>query len=340
MLAGTASSWRPRCRSTARRADRRRHVDLPDDRGLAGVLALHLRHDRHAQGRDAPARRDPGRLRDLRRAGARHPPRRPVPVGGQGVLRLRAGQLGAVPARRSARPRSSSRRRRGPDVVAERARRSTARRCSSPARRSSPTCCAPSCPPTRWPACGWPPRPARRCRPRCTARWTGALRRRHHRRHRHDRDAAHLPVQPARRGPAGHHRRRRARLRPAPARRATAARSSRARPGTLLRARRLDGHRVLVALRRVAAGVPGRVAAHRRHLRPGRGRLLRLPRPHRRHAQGQRHLGLARPRSRPGCSPTTPSPRPSSSPPSTPTGWRSRSPTCSCTRARRRPRTS
>ncbi len=45
------------------------------------------------------------------------------------------------------------------------------------------------------------------------------LRRRHHRRHRHDRDAAHLPVQPARRGAPRHDRCRRARLRPAHPRR-------------------------------------------------------------------------------------------------------------------------
>jgi acyl-coenzyme A synthetase/AMP-(fatty) acid ligase len=50
--------------------------------------------------------------------------------------------------------------------------------------------------------------------------------------------------------------------------------------------------RVLVALRRLAPGVPGGVAAHRRHLRRGRGRVLRLPGPHRGHAQGQRDLGL------------------------------------------------
>ena len=89
--------------------DRRRHpgrADVPDHRGLAGVLAVHLGHDRHAEGRDAPARVDPGGVRDVRQPGARHPPRRSVPVGGQGVLRLRPGQLGAVPAlgRRAADP--------------------------------------------------------------------------------------------------------------------------------------------------------------------------------------------------------------------------------------------
>ncbi len=39
------------------------------------TLALHLRHHRHAQGRDAPAHRHPLRLRDLRRPGARRRPR-------------------------------------------------------------------------------------------------------------------------------------------------------------------------------------------------------------------------------------------------------------------------
>ena len=39
----------------------------PTDGGLAGVLALHLGHDRPAQGRDAPARQPAGDRRDLRR---------------------------------------------------------------------------------------------------------------------------------------------------------------------------------------------------------------------------------------------------------------------------------
>ena len=42
------------------------------------------------------------------------------------------------------------------------------------------------------------------------------------------------------------------------------------------------------------ARVPGRMATHRGHLRPGRRRLLHLPRPDQRHAQGQRYLDVAR----------------------------------------------
>ena len=62
--------------------------------------------------------------------------------------------------------------------------------------------------------------------------------------------------------------------------------------GHAVRARRLHRHRVLVPLRRVPPGVPGRVAAHRRHLPARPGRLLRLPGPDQRHAQGQRHVGV------------------------------------------------
>ena len=81
-----------RARRRGARRRRVRHVA-----GLAGVLALHLGHHRHAEGRDAPARLRPGGLRDVRDPGTRHQARRPVPVGGQGLLRLRPGQLCAVP---------------------------------------------------------------------------------------------------------------------------------------------------------------------------------------------------------------------------------------------------
>ena len=47
---------------------------VPDHRGLARVLALHLRDDGGAQGGHAPSRLGPRGLRGLRRAGARHPP--------------------------------------------------------------------------------------------------------------------------------------------------------------------------------------------------------------------------------------------------------------------------
>ncbi|MFD0661675.1 AMP-binding protein [Thermocatellispora tengchongensis] len=51
-----------------RAAPARRHV-----RGLLGAVALHLWHNRCPQGRDAPSRQHPARVRDLRRPGARHP---------------------------------------------------------------------------------------------------------------------------------------------------------------------------------------------------------------------------------------------------------------------------
>ena len=95
-------------------------------------------------------------------------------------------------------------------------------------------------------------------------------------------------------GAAGDDRRGRARLRPAAARRGHRRRGDRAGHARhAVRARLVLGDRLLGAVRRVPAGVPGRVAAHRRHLRAGRRRLLRVPGPHRRHAQGERHLGVA-----------------------------------------------
>ena len=124
---------------------------------------------------------------------------------------------------------------------------------------------------------------------------------------------------------AGHDRDRGARLRPAGTRRGRAGGPAR-HPGDLVRPGRVGRDRVLVALRRLAPGVPGGVAAHRGHLRGGRGRVLRLPGAYRGHAQGQRHLGLARPRWSRGCWRTTTWPRPWWWPRTTPTGWKSRWP--------------
>ena len=251
-------------RSPARR--RRTHV-YPTDRRLARVLALHLRHHRHAEGGDAPARLDRGGLRDLRRAGAA----------------ASARTTGACPRPRCSSPTGwatpcCSRSRSGaaavlepapsrPDVAGRAGRGSTARRCSSPGPRSSPTCCARELPAdalagVRLAASAGEALPAA-----LYQRWTGALRRRHPRRHRHDRDAAHLPVQPARRrsGPAPP-------ASPCPATTCacsatTGARSRPGTPGHAVRPGRVGRDRLLVPLRRLAPGVPGRVAAHRRHLR-------------------------------------------------------------------------
>ena len=62
-----------------------------------GAVALHQRHHRPPQGGDAPARQHPARLRDLRAAGARDPPRRRDVLGGQAVLRVRHRQLVVLP---------------------------------------------------------------------------------------------------------------------------------------------------------------------------------------------------------------------------------------------------
>ena len=78
--------------------------------------------------------------------GARHQAGRPVPVGGQGLLRLRPGQLGAVPAV-GGRGGGAERRRRRDRTSSRRGRQVRRDACSSAARRSSPTCCAPGCPP-------------------------------------------------------------------------------------------------------------------------------------------------------------------------------------------------
>ena len=96
------------------------------------------------EGRDAPPRQPAGDGRDVRPRGARHRPRRPLPVGRQAVLRLRARQLADVPAggRRDARSstRAGRRRPRSPSSSAP-----SSRRCSSPAPASSPACSTPTC---------------------------------------------------------------------------------------------------------------------------------------------------------------------------------------------------
>ena len=317
-----------------------RRRSYPTTRRLAGVLALHLRHHRHAEGARctgtarsrSSARRTARRCSASARTTAACPrPRRSSPTGWAtrvlfplSVGRGRGAGAGAVPAGRC-----------WPS-----GRRSTARRCSSPGRRSSPTCCAPSCRPTRWPACGSRVGAARRCRPRSTSAGPahfgvdildgiGMT------------EMLHIflsnrpgEVRPGTTGVAvpGYDLRDPRRRRPP----TVAGRHA----GHAVRAGRVHRHRLLVPLRRLPAGVPGRVAAHRRHLRAGRRRLLHLPRPHRRHAQGQRHLGVAGRGRGAGCSPTTRSRRPSSSPRPTPTAWRSRSPTSCCATARARPRTS
>ena len=129
-----------------------------------------------------------------------------------------------------------------------------------------------------------------------------ALRRAHPRRHRLDRDDAHLHLQhpdgtaPGHVGPAGARLsgRRRGRRRAAgPGRRRRAPRGQ----------RRLDGRRLLVRLGGVSAQLPRRPHAHRRHVLVLGRRLLHLPRPQRRHACASAASGSRRPRSKPCSSP-------------------------------------
>ena len=262
-----------------------------DHRGLARILAVHIRHHRIAEGGDAPARVRARRLRELRQPGARDPARRSGLVGGQRLLRVRPGQLGAVPALGRGRVHIGTRalpagqhRRRAPA--------STARRSSSAVRRSSPTCCGRTCPPMSSPGSGSPSRPARRCRPGCTSGGPsqfgvdiidgiGMT------------ETLHIFLS----------------NRPGEVRAGTTGvavpgyevrvvdeggpRScGRRRPGRSVVRGALGGDRLLVPLCRLPAGLRRRVGAHRRHLRQRRGRLPHLPRPHRRHAQGRRHLGV------------------------------------------------
>ena len=87
----------PRLDRPRRRGLRARRRPVPHLGRVARPLALHQRHHRHAEGGDAPARRHPHRLRDLRRAGPRHPPRRRLLLGGQALLRLRHRELDVLP---------------------------------------------------------------------------------------------------------------------------------------------------------------------------------------------------------------------------------------------------
>ena len=231
----------------------------------------------------------------------------------------RAG-AGAVPAGR---------------CIVGRGRRNTARRCSSPGRRSSPTCSRAGLPADALAGVRLAASRRRGAARRAVPAVDRALRRRHPRRHRHDRDAAHLPVQPPGRGPPGHHRRRRARLRPADRSTRTGARGAApARPARCSSA--------------ATPPPPATGPATTPPARSSRASGCAPATPTSQDADGYYScLGrtgdmlkasgiwvVARPRSRRGCWPTTRSPRPWWSRRPTPTGWRSRSRTWSCGRAR------
>ena len=124
-------------------------------------------------------------------------------------------------------------------------------------------------------------------------RWSAADRRRHSRRHRLDRDAAHLSQQPARRSPLRHHRQAGPRLRAADRRRGRVSRSARGEIGDLLVSGPTSAAGYWNNRERSRATFIGEwTRTGDKYLR-GRRRLLRLLRPQRRHDEGQRHVRLA-----------------------------------------------
>ena len=186
--------------------------------GRCGLLALHLRLDRHAQGRRPPPSRHGGdqpvlRCRHTRRAPGRHPF-----LGRQAVLRLRPRQRHDLPAvdrrhgaaqRRPADARDHLRRHRGPAADDLLRRADVLRRAGAGARAG-----------LAGPLQRAPLRLGRRAAAGAAA---GALACRHRARHRrrpgHDREPAHLHLEPPRRGRSGRQRHARARLRCPPRRR-------------------------------------------------------------------------------------------------------------------------
>ena len=75
-----------------------RGAGRPDDRGLARVLVVQLGNDGNTQGCDPSPLGPRGDGENLRPHGARHRPRRPLPVRCQVVLRLRPRQFADLPA--------------------------------------------------------------------------------------------------------------------------------------------------------------------------------------------------------------------------------------------------
>ena len=144
------------------------------------LLALHVGHDRHPEGRDAPARQHRPGLRDLRPPGAGHHPGRPVLLRGEAVFRVRHRELAVLPV--------LGRRHRGPDPARATPAGAAARLARGPPvavlrRRppSSPRCSPRTLPPRPSPRCGWRHRRARPCPPRSTG-GSPAATGRHHRR--------------------------------------------------------------------------------------------------------------------------------------------------------------
>ena len=123
-------------------------------------------------------------------------------------------------------------------------------------------------------------------------RFAAPLRPSRARRHRHDRGAAHLPVQPHGRRATRHERHAGAGYEVRLVDEADGRRRSR-HTGLPPGAGTVAGDRLLEPRRSDASRVPGRVAGDRRRLHPLRRRLLDVPRPQQRHDQGRGDLGVA-----------------------------------------------
>ena len=120
-----------------------------------------------------------------------------------------------------------------------------------------------------------------------------ALRRRDPRRHRHHRDPAHLPVEPPGAGAA---RARRACRCPA-TRRSSWTTTGRPVPAGEIGNLRVKGDSIMAYYwnqhEKTKDDALRPLDPDRRQVLPGRGRLLLVLRPRRRHAEGRRHLGVA-----------------------------------------------
>ena len=189
-----------------------------DRGGLAGLLAVHVGQHGQAEARDAPARRPAGHGRHLRTVDPRHRAGRSLLLGRADVPRVRPGQLTQLSdvGRRGRHPRGDA----TADACTRRGDRAanTSRRCSSASPRSTRRSTRPTSPTTRFVGAprGVSGRVASR---RDLAPLPRSLRRRDPRRHRLDRDDAHLPVESSRRGASWVDRRRREGLRGARRRR-------------------------------------------------------------------------------------------------------------------------
>ena len=182
------------------------------------LLALHLRFDRQAEGRRTHPCRPEIHRRALRQALSRHRRERRLLLGGEIVLRLWARQRADI----------SDVGGRDHGAVAGPADAGIGRRYSQEA---SDHACSTPCRPSMRRFLPAPPPAARRRQapPLRLGRRSAAvgrrppllrtLRRRHSRRARLDRDAAHFHLQPRRRGEIRHHRQAGARLRGSPGRR-------------------------------------------------------------------------------------------------------------------------